>query len=605
MNTKIFEVVMQMNDKLTPATKAMGAKGVPAVSKLATAFKGLVLAIAGLAIMRQITRWMLDATKASIAYERSLTSLESLMWGSGEAAQGLLADMQALTLNQVSLADLSSATNRAVALIGTEAIPKMRELTQVATISAQVMGTTVAQALDSLSIGIGRQSRLILDNLGLIVSAEEAYQNYATMLDVNVEALTETERKQAFLNETLAQANEKYANVAAMADPLQVLKAAWDDLQVSIGDWIAQSPKVNGVLITLATEMFDLRDGIDAARDSSEDLVGEAFVKIAIGGVWVIKIAYGIRDAFKAAALAIDYAALAMLTFINFAKKQPLIAFIANPALAVGAALMPQGGIDTAIIAVTDRIAELGVELEAGGAAQMDFNELIEELNNVTAGASNSMNNLGNSLDDTNKDLDDMADAAGGAADAVTALVGAVEKLAGLSGPEKPGATFAEYYRRARGVSQLNEQAGLFDGLNEKQINVILGNTGKGEKGSPFYDPKGGGDNWYDKFDNENFYASAITTAGNGGGVADFLPLIGSAFGPVGGAIGGVLGGLFKKKTRGNTQNNPVYVHMVNTRDLATVMLNVGKVLWAGAGAAGVNDITTQLRLQIPRVGSN
>lgn len=58
---------------------------------------------------------------------------------------------------------------------------------------------------ESISTGIKRGSPLILDNLGITVRLEEAYQEYAESLGKAASELTSTEQKQALLNKVLAQ----------------------------------------------------------------------------------------------------------------------------------------------------------------------------------------------------------------------------------------------------------------------------------------------------------------------------------------------------------------------------------------------------------------
>ena len=77
----------------------------------------------------------------------------------------------------VSNLKLVETANRALALgISENQLP---ELMKVAAARAKVMGITVTQAFNDISTGIGRQSKLILDNLGIILDMDKAYTNYA------------------------------------------------------------------------------------------------------------------------------------------------------------------------------------------------------------------------------------------------------------------------------------------------------------------------------------------------------------------------------------------------------------------------------------------
>ena len=78
---------------------------------------------------------------------------------------------------------------------------KLVDLMKIARAASKAMGTTVSEAAFSdISLGIGRQSRLILDNLGIIVRVGVAYDKYAESVGTTADALTDFEKKQAFQN---------------------------------------------------------------------------------------------------------------------------------------------------------------------------------------------------------------------------------------------------------------------------------------------------------------------------------------------------------------------------------------------------------------------
>jgi hypothetical protein len=72
--------------------------------------------------------------------------------------------------------------NRALALGAANNAEQFGELSRTAITLGRALGVDATFAMESLSLGIGRQSRLILDNLGLIVSVETANKKYAAAL---------------------------------------------------------------------------------------------------------------------------------------------------------------------------------------------------------------------------------------------------------------------------------------------------------------------------------------------------------------------------------------------------------------------------------------
>lgn len=109
-----------------------------------------------------------------------------------EATQGLISDT-----------DLYQKANQAV-LLGVPA-KLFEESAEAAVKLGRAMGIDAVGALESLSIGLGRQSRLYLDNLGIVVSATEAYQNFARENGIVGRELTDAEKRLAFFNETSKQ----------------------------------------------------------------------------------------------------------------------------------------------------------------------------------------------------------------------------------------------------------------------------------------------------------------------------------------------------------------------------------------------------------------
>lgn len=88
--------------------------------------------------------------------------------------------------------------NNAVLLGVADNIEAFEKLADAGRRLGKATGRTAAEGFADLAIGIGRQSRLILDNLGIIVRAEEAYKDFAEANNKAVDSLTDSERRQAF-----------------------------------------------------------------------------------------------------------------------------------------------------------------------------------------------------------------------------------------------------------------------------------------------------------------------------------------------------------------------------------------------------------------------
>jgi len=119
----------------------------------------------------------------------------------GVSADKILRSMRELSGGTISTMELIQSSTRAM-ILGLP-IDKLDKLMRIARASATAMGTDVKQMFDDIVVGIGRQSRLILDNLGIVVKMEDAYKKYAEQLGKTASQLLETEKRQAFLNAVL------------------------------------------------------------------------------------------------------------------------------------------------------------------------------------------------------------------------------------------------------------------------------------------------------------------------------------------------------------------------------------------------------------------
>lgn len=119
---------------------------------------------------------------------------------------GSLAKLRAATDNTISSMELMKYANNAMLLGIVKSDDEMAQLFDTAQRLAKAMGKDTRYGIESLVTGLGRQSRLMLDNLGIIVDSEAAYNEYARSLGRTAVSLTEEERKTAFLNKALTTA---------------------------------------------------------------------------------------------------------------------------------------------------------------------------------------------------------------------------------------------------------------------------------------------------------------------------------------------------------------------------------------------------------------
>ena len=97
---------------------------------------------------------------------------------------------RAATNNTVDDIELMTKANNAMALGIVENEDQFANLLDTAQRLGAALGQETGPALDSLVTGMGRQSKLMLDNLGIMVDTQGAYEDYADILGVTVSELT-------------------------------------------------------------------------------------------------------------------------------------------------------------------------------------------------------------------------------------------------------------------------------------------------------------------------------------------------------------------------------------------------------------------------------
>ena len=173
--------------------------------------------------------------------------------GASENSSEALEKLKEATNGTMSEFDLFQQANNAMILGVTKNSDEMAEMFDIAQRLGRALGRDTRTSVESLITGIGRQSRLMLDNIGIITKVEEANEAYARSLNKNVSQLTDSEKKQAFLNATMEAAREKVAllgeETGSSQDQLDAFGAAMDNLSVNIGKGLGTAflPLINAM----------------------------------------------------------------------------------------------------------------------------------------------------------------------------------------------------------------------------------------------------------------------------------------------------------------------------------------------------------------------
>lgn len=180
-------------------------------------------------------------TTVSVAFDR-------LTQSAGMSSDALLQRLRAATKGTVDDLELMKQANTGAFLAGKEIMDQLPGLFEVAQASAKATGQSVEYLTQSLVTGIGRESKLILDNLGLTINMDQVHQDYARTLGKTTEQLSATERRQALVNEVLRQGaaiiDAAGAAGETMAEKMHSAETSLQNLQ----DWASKAAgKLPGV----------------------------------------------------------------------------------------------------------------------------------------------------------------------------------------------------------------------------------------------------------------------------------------------------------------------------------------------------------------------
>ena len=209
--------------------------------------------------IRQLIRFTSEAAKVE-SMERAFNTLS----GGGNQATEALIKLKEATNNTMSSFDLFQQANNAMVLGVTKNSDEMAEMFDIAQRLGNALGRDTAQSVESLVTGIGRQSRLMLDNIGIMVRSGEAYENYARKLGKNADDLTDLEKKQAFANATMKQARLLARLLAPEVENAQMsfnqLGAASSELAMELGQALQPSLKLIADITKSLAESVDADD---------------------------------------------------------------------------------------------------------------------------------------------------------------------------------------------------------------------------------------------------------------------------------------------------------------------------------------------------------
>ncbi len=291
------KLIIGAQDKASPVlgrvTKALGAVG-------------------GAYAIAEGARKAFDLSKDAAKVETVARAYRRLAASVGVDASENMIRLKEATAGTISELELMQKFNQA-ALLGLP-LDRFDEMLSVARGAAQATGESMEYMLNSIVTGIGRQSKLMIDNLGILVSVTDANDAYAASLGKTAAELDDFEKKQAFANAVL---DAGMKNVRAMGgvtdaatDRYERLSAQSADLAHNIGGLLR--PAVDSVTDGMNDAIGALNLLFGSADDGSELLamlgnIGAEAEDIAILS-GIVKVNQSINDLVEAAGKAAEAA---------------------------------------------------------------------------------------------------------------------------------------------------------------------------------------------------------------------------------------------------------------------------------------------------------
>ena len=238
-------------------------------NKLKGSFAMMGKAIVAAFSVQVVSRFIQESIKLGsqlVSLERSFTNLGK---GVGFNEQSLQKFRDA-TDGTVSDVNLMIQANNAMLLGIVESDEQFADLIDNAQRLSKAVGQDALFGIESLTTGIGRQSKLMLDNLGIIIDTNLAYEKFAEANGKAVKDLDENERKQAFIQAAMESTREKVEQLGDeelnATDATNKLTASFDNLKGVIGK--------------------DLQDDVEVTTDLMTDLLDGLNTRVEEDGFW-------------------------------------------------------------------------------------------------------------------------------------------------------------------------------------------------------------------------------------------------------------------------------------------------------------------------------
>jgi len=246
----------------TAMTESKGSLG-----GLTDGLMGVAKAYVGVEAVRKVVQW----GKEGAAIEGVEEAFDNLARKSGTSSTAYLAALKQASAGTISETNLMIGANKAVLLAGDRLAKDVPKLLEIARAASKATGEDINFMFDSLVTGLARNSKMIIDNLGITVDVAKANQDYAASLGKTVMALTDQEKALAFQQAVMQSGQQMIndvgvdvdSNAAKIARAEAHLQNFSNSLKVLAGNIVGFFAEGIDVLDRLTSQNFTLAQRLD------------------------------------------------------------------------------------------------------------------------------------------------------------------------------------------------------------------------------------------------------------------------------------------------------------------------------------------------------
>lgn len=202
---------------------------------------GLVAAYAGAAATSFALQQAFAALQKAAQFDQIIQGTNTFSSQFGQSAESVIRDIKKITQGQLSIVEAATSAN--IALSAGFSTKQLNELADVATKSSRALGRDLQDSFQRLVRGSAKLEAELLDELGIFTRIEPAVEKYAAKINKSTTALSEFERRQAFVNAVIEEGQSKFSiidtSTSTAAQSFSRLAANLTDLALTIGNVIA------------------------------------------------------------------------------------------------------------------------------------------------------------------------------------------------------------------------------------------------------------------------------------------------------------------------------------------------------------------------------